>query len=299
MTERSRCIICGEFIHNGAKQLCDWCQDPKVEEVLKELIDDVDSQLQQVSRIDVQTNPTFSLVADLGLLGVRHPLLASFSKVIAKLINEGGKGVRRFKMNALRYGQKDIKAFIMMLHDSGLVAYDDAKDEVTVPDQSILLKIKYQLEVEPRRDPVAAFALGYVTLKSILKTVELAKQRRVEYGEGVTGLYSATRDGATGRVKIVMPKSYMATLTFVLGYWAKGITEFSELDIHRFMVDRGITGREFGEVLATLTCAFATTHALYERVSVEHLGRVSIHRFKLNEEYVKLYERIRTRERAR
>jgi len=42
---------------------------------------------------------------------------------------------------------------------------------------------------------------------------------------------------ATGRVKVILPKSYMATLSFVLGYWAKGITEFSELDIHKFMVE--------------------------------------------------------------
>jgi hypothetical protein len=294
MKERSRCIICGELIRNGVKQFCDWCQDPKIEEILKKLVDDVDSLLQQANRIDVQTNPMFSLIADLGILGLRHPLLASFSKVIAILINEGGKGVRRFKISTLRHGQKDIKTFIMMLHDFGLVIYDDMKDEITVPDQSLLLKIKHELEVEPRRNPVAAFALGYVTLKSILKTLELAKQRRVEYGEGVTGLYSVTKD-MTGKLKFIMPKSYMTTLAFVLGYWAKGVIEFSELDIHRFMVDRGITGKEFSEVLATLSCAFATTHALYERVSVEHIGRYPIHRFKLNEEYAKLYERIRMR----
>jgi len=293
-----RCIICGERTHNGVKQLCDWCKDPRIEEILKGLIDDVDSLLQQVSRIDVRTNPTFSLIADLGILGLRHPLLASFSKVIAILINEGGKGVRRFKVNALRYGQKDIKTFIMILHDFGLVIYDDEKGEITIPDQSLLLKIKHELEVEPRRNPVAAFALGYVTLKSILKTLELAKQRRVEYGEGVTGLYSITKN-ETGKLKLIMPKSYMATLAFVLGCWAKGIIEFSELDIHRFMIDRGITGKGFSEVLATLSCAFATTHALYERVSVERIGRYSSHRFKLNEEYVKLYERIRTRGRVR
>jgi hypothetical protein len=257
-------------------------------------IDDVDTQLQQVTRIDVKTNPAFSLVADLGVLGTRHPLLASFSKVIARLMIDGGKGIRRFNMNDLRYGQKDIKPFIMMLNDLGLVTYNETISEVTIPDQSILLKIKYELEVEPRRNPAAAFALGYITLKSILKTLELTKQRAVEYGEGVTCLYSVTKN-EKGEVKITMPKSYMATLSFVLGCWARGITEFSELDIRKFMVSRGVTGKEFSEVLATLSCAFATAHALYEKVSAEQLGRVVIYRFKLNEEYVRLYERVRTR----
>jgi hypothetical protein len=295
--ERNRCIICGEIIL-GVKQLCNWCQDPRLEEILRGFIDDVDSQLQQVSRIDVKTNPAFSLVADFGILGIRHPLLASPSKIIATLMTEGGKGTRRFKVSDLRYGQKDVKPFIMMLHDLGLVVYDEARDEVLIHDQSILLKIKHELEVDSRRNPAAAFALGYITFKSILKTLELAKQRTVYYGEGVTGLYSATRN-EMGGVKIIMPKSYMATLSFVLGCWAKGITEFSELDIRKFMVSRGVTGKEFNEVLATLSCAFATAHALYERVSAEHLGRVVIYRFKLSEEYARLYERVRTRQMAR
>jgi hypothetical protein len=265
---------------------------------LRNLIDEVDSELQQATRIDVKTNPIFSLVADLGILGIRHPFLASPSKMLARLIVEGGKGLRVFKMSDLRYGQKDVKPFIMMLHDFGLVIYDEDKGKVTIPDQSILLKIKHELEVDPRRNPAAAFALGYMTLKSIIKTLELAKQRMVEYGEGVTCLYSVTKD-EEGRVKVILPKSYMATLSFVLGYWAKGITEFSELDIHKFMVSRGVTGKEFNEVLATLSCAFATAHGLYERASVEHLGRVAIYRFKLTEEYARLYERVRTRQMVR
>jgi hypothetical protein len=296
MAKSNRCIICGEQI-GEVGQLCAWCQDPRVEEVLRGLINDIDSQLQQTTRIDIKMNPTFSLVADLGILGIRHPLLASFSKIIARLIVEGGKGIRRFKVSDLHYGQKDVKPFIVMLHDFGLVIYDEVNSEVVIPDNSLLLKIKYELEVEPRRNPAAAFALGYVTLKAILKTLEITKQRSVEYGEGVTCLYSVTKN-RDGSVKIIMPKSFMATLSFVLGCWAKGITEFSELDIHKFMVSRGVTGKEFNEVLATLSCAFATAHGLYERASTEHLGRIVIYRFKLAGEYVRLYERIRMRQRT-
>jgi len=94
----NRCIICGEPI-GGTGQLCAWCQDPRLEEVLRNLIDEVDSELQQATRIDVKTNPIFSLVADLGILGIRHPFLASPSKMLARLIVEGGKGLRVFKMS--------------------------------------------------------------------------------------------------------------------------------------------------------------------------------------------------------
>lgn len=297
--KKPRCLVCGEPLLNKSAQLCSWCRDSRLEEVLAALIDEVDSQVKQVPRIDVRDNPVFSLVADLGILGTRHPLLASFSKVIAKLLIESGKGVRRVSVNDLRYGQRDVKPFLLMLHDFGLVTYDEQKSEVIIPNGSPLIKIKYELETDPRRNPAAAFALGYITLKAILKTLELAKTRKIEYGEGVTGLYSISRDPMTGKVRITMPKSYMATLTFVLGCWAKGITEFSELDLHKFMVDRGIAGKEFSEVIAILSCTFATTHALYERVSIEHLGRIPIHRFKLSGEYVRLYERLRTRVRAR
>ena len=296
--ERTRCLICGESLPEETEQLCRWCRDPRLREILVALIDEVDSQLQQVRRVDVRTNPAFSLVADLGILGTRHPLLASFSKIIAKLLIEGGKGIKKLEVNSLRYGQKDVRPFLLMLHDFGLVTYDEQQDKVTIPDESFLLKIRYELEVDPRRNPAAAFALGYITLRAILKTLELAETRRIEYGEGVTGLYSITRDAITGRVRITMPKSYMATLTFVLGYWAKDFQEFSELDLRKFMANRGITGREFSEVIATLSCAFATTHALYERVSVEPLGRIPIYRFRLSSEYTRLYERLRTRVRA-
>lgn len=300
VTKNSRCLICGEILPDETRQLCDWCQDSRFEEVLTVLLDEVDSQLQQVTRIDVRTNQLFSLVTDLGILGTRHPRLASFSKAIAKLLIEGGKGIRKLRVNDLRYGQRDIKPLLYMYHDFGLVVFDEEKDEVNIPDESLLLKIKYELEVDPRRNPAAAFALGYVTLKAILKTLKLAKTRKVEYGEGVTGLYSITKSNiATDGVRITMPKSYMATLAFVLGCWARGIIEFSELDLHKFMGSRGITGKEFSEILATLSCAFATAHALYDRVSVERLGRVSVHRFKLSGEYARLYEQLRMRVRTR
>jgi hypothetical protein len=292
-----RCIICGDRIGIGL-QLCDWCRDPKFEDVLRGLIEEVDSELKQASRIDVKANPTFSLIADLGILGTRHPLLASFSKMIAVLITEGGKGIREFKARDLYYGQRDVKPFLMMLHDLGFVVYDATQEEVMIPDDSVLLKIKHELEADPHRNPAAAFALGYATLKSILKTLELARQRLVEYGEGVTCLYSITRNGSGG-VRMTMPKSYMATLSFVLGSWAREFTEFSELDLHKFMIDRGVMGKEFKEVLAILSCAFATAHGLYERASVEHLGRIAIHRFRLSEDYIRLYERIRARQRTR
>jgi len=295
---KNRCLICGEPLPNVEEQFCTWCRDPGLEAVLEALINEVDAQLEKVARVDVRTNHAFSLVADLGMLGTRHPRLSSFVKVLAKLIVEGGKGIRKIRVDRLYYGQKDIRTFLMMLHDFKFIIYRGELREVEIPSESPLLKIKYELEVDPRRNPAAAFALGYITLKAILKTLQLAKQKRIEYGEGVTGLYSITKS-ATGKVRIIMPKSYMATLAFVLGCWARGFIEFSELDIRRFMINRGITGKEFTEVLATLSCALATTHALYEKVSVEHLGRIPVYRFRLNEEYRRLYERLRSRVRKR
>ncbi|MEM2261194.1 MAG: hypothetical protein QXW55_04295 [Candidatus Bathyarchaeia archaeon] len=292
----NRCIVCGEPIEQ--EQLCSWCKDPRFESILQSLVENVDEQLQQTTRIDVKMNPTFSLIADLGLLGIRHPYLALPSKILARLINESGKGKRVLEVNNLRYGQKNPFPFLLLLDAFGLIKYNMQMNEIHIPDDSILLKIRHEIEVDPKRSPAAAFALGYLTLKAMLQTINIAKTKTVEYGEGITALYSATRD-RNGRIKIVMPKSYVAALSFIFGYWARGFTEFSELDLHKFMVVRGITGKEFSEVLANLSCAFATAHALYERISTEYLGRVPIYRFKLNEEYVRLYERLRERTRVR
>jgi len=296
---KGKCIICGERLVTDSEQLCGWCREPELEDLLKALLEEVDSQLKQNPRIDVKENPSFSLVADLGILGIRHPLLASFSKVIARLIVEGGKGVRKLSVSRLYYGQRNILPFLLLLNDFGIITYNEDRQEVEIPESSPLLKVKYEIEVEPRRNPAAAFILGYVTLNAILQTLKIIKERRLSYGEGVTGLYSITRDPLTGRVRVTMPKSYMATIAFVMGSWAHGFKEFSELDLHKFMAQRGVTGKEFNYVLGTLSCAFATPHALYEKISVEHLGRIPIHRFRLNQEYIRLYERLRQRVRYR
>ncbi|MEM2292936.1 MAG: hypothetical protein QXO15_05810 [Nitrososphaerota archaeon] len=291
----NRCIVCGEPLQQG--QLCNWCKDSRFESILRSLVENVDEQLQQTTRIDVKTNLTFSLIADLGLLGIRHPYLTSFSKILARLINEGGKGKRVLKIDDLRYGQKNPFPFLSLLNTFRLIKYNE-QTNISIPDDSILLKIRHEIDVDPKRNPAAAFALGYLTLKAMLQTIDIAKTRMVDYGEGITALYSATRDRG-GQIKIMMPKSYVATLSFIFGYWARGFTEFSELDLHRFMVIRGITGKEFSEILANLSCAFATTHAFYERISAEYIGRMPVYRFKLNEEYVRLYERLRERARIR
>lgn len=293
-----RCIICGERLEDESSQLCSWCKDPRFEEILRALISEVDEQLEQTPRIDVRSMPVFSLIADLGILGVRHPLLRSFAKLVAKLLVEAGKGRRELKVKEVRFGQRDIEPFLTLLHEYGIIEYSAERGELRIPETSLLLKVEAELQLDPRRNPAAAFVLGYVTLKAMLETVEQAKGGFVELGEGVMKLYSFTRDLETGDIRITRPKSFMATLAFVLGTWARGFNEFSQLDLHKFMVGRGITGKEFDEIVGLLSCAFASSHALYERVRAVPLGRVVIYRFRLNSEYARLRDRIRSRVRT-
>lgn len=293
----NRCVICSEPV-DQEQQLCSWCKDTRFESILRALIEDIDEQLQQATRIDVKKNPSFSLVADLGILGVRHPYLSSLTKMVARLIVEGGRGVRILKLEKLRYGQKDPRPLLLLLDNFGLAKYDEQANEVGIPETSILLKVRYEIEMDPKRNPAAAFVLGYLTLKAMLQTLNIIKTRPIQYGEGITAFYSITRD-EKGQTKVIMPKSYISTLSFIFGYWVRGFTEFSELDLRRFMIMRGITGKEFSEILASLSCAFATSHALYERISAEYLGKLPIYRFKLNDEYFRIYERLRERARIR
>lgn len=288
------CMICG--YRYTEKDVCDWCNDDRFVNVIKALDEEISSSIETYDVIDVKNNPLFSLVADVGILGVKHPLLSMPYKILSKLMLEVGRGRRYVNKGVLRFGQRDIEPFLYALKSLGLV---DFKDEgvVYVPDTSILLRLKIEADVDPKRNPVTAFLIGYITLKKILETILLFREdKKIEFGDGVTCFYSiSVRDGG---YKFIMPKSFMSSFSFIFGYWARGAIEFSELDIKKFMTSRGITGKEFSEIIGLLSSSVGIPHAFYERINVEKIGKITIYRFRLNKEYERLYLRIRERTRA-
>jgi hypothetical protein len=287
-----RCVICGEHIDDSI-QLCSWCQDPNLEESLKALVYDIEDKIHQLDRIDIKAEPIFSLIADMGLLGLRHKLLTSFTKALATLILESAR-TNKLSLKKVQYGQRNVEQFILLLQEFNLVNYDRNLREITIPVDSVFYKIRHEVEIEPRRNPAAAFILGYIVLKVLLKTIQTIKEgKRITFGEGITLLYSLI--SKDDKIKVMMPKGFTAALVFILGHLSRGFVDFSEIDLRKFMNERGVTGKEFETILATYTCAFASVHALFERAEVQSYGRITIYWFRLNSEYTRLYERIRTR----
>ncbi|MEM3504273.1 MAG: hypothetical protein QXE05_05250 [Nitrososphaeria archaeon] len=287
-----RCVICGEHL-NDPTQLCSWCGDPNLEESLKALIYEVEDRMQQMDRIDIKAEPVFSLIADMGLLGLRHKLLTSFTKALATLILESAR-TNRLSLRKIQYGQRNVEQFILLLQDLNFVNYNRNIREISIPDGSIFYKIRHEVEIEPRRNPAAAFILGYIVLKVLLRTIETIKGgEKITFGEGITLLYSLT--SKDDKIKVMMPKGFTAALVFILGHLSRGFVDFSEIDLRKFMNERGVTGKEFETILATYTCAFASVHALFERAEVQSFGRLTIYWFRLNSEYTRIYERIRER----
>lgn len=300
---KDRCIICGRrFGEPREKPLCNWCGTSKFYEVLSSVVDVLDSQLAESERIDVDDNPLFSLVADLGMLGSKHPLMAMPWKVISSIITElAGRASSEVDINKLwnAAGLRNIHDFLELLLEQNLITLDEHRETVKTSMNSIFHKAYADLEIKPRFNRSTAFILGYITLKSMKETLEkINSNGTLLCGEGITKLYSISID-ENDKVRIRMPKSYLATISFVFGSWAKGWDEFSELELHKFLASCGITGREYRYVVGMLTGASSAVHGLYKEFKPEVLGRKPIYRFKLSDEYVRVRERIYERMRER
>lgn len=298
-----RCLVCGRRLAGDSlKPLCNWCGASKFYEVLSSVVDILDSQLMESDRIDVDENPLFSLIADLGMLGSKHPLMAMPRKVISIIITElAGKASPEINVNKLwsAAGLRSIHDFLELLLEYGLVTIDENGETVRIPEDSIFRKAYAGLETQPRFNRSAAFILGYLTLKSIKQTLEKINfNGTLLCGEGITKLYSISTD-ENDNVQIRMPKSYIATISFVFGSWAKGWDEFSELELHKFLSSCGITGKEYRYVVGLLTGAGIAVHGLYKEFKPEVLGRKPIYRFKLSDEYLRVRERVYERMRER
>lgn len=298
-----RCIVCGRVLELSDKPLCNWCGDEKLYRVLSSTVDLIDSEVSKSERIDVEGNNLFSLVADIGMFSNQHPLLAMHRKIISLIITGIGKGITNIEIDKLWdvAGLRRVQDFLNLLEGYGLINIDNENGRITIPSDSIFHKVYSELETRPRFNRSAAFVLGYVTLKAMRETIEKIKAKgKLLCGEGITKLYSITI-GKNGNVDVRIPKSYTATLSFVFGSWAREWEEISELELHKFLSSCGITGRMYRGILSFLTGATPVVHGLYKSFQPDLLGKITIYRFKISDEYLRVremvYERMRERER--
>lgn len=297
----NRCIICGykEWSSKDMdKPLCLWCGDPLFHAVLNEVIQQLDSDIESSSIIDCNTNPLFSFVADLGMLGTQHNFLASLRDMLGEMVRQvAAEGHVAFDELWSSAKLKNIYQFLGLLQDIELVNID-AKAEEVRPKSPIFQKVATVTEVDARFKRASTFVLGYVTLKAIEKTLELIQNNgELHYGEGITKMYPVDKNG-----RILVIKGYTAPISFIFGMWAKGTSEFVDRLLHDFLSRRGIMGREYVKVKNWFTASRpGSVIGLYTFQTILGVNGFPVYAFKLNPEYQQIRDRIleRARERVR
>jgi len=297
-----RCIICGykkwSSKEDMDKPLCLWCGDPLFYAVLDEVIQQLDSEIESSPIIDCNTNPLFSFVADLGMLGTQHNFLASLRDVLGEMVRQvAAEGRAAFDELWSASKLKHIYQFLSLLQDIELVNIDAEAEEVR-PKSSIFQKVATITEVDARFKRASTFVLGYVTLKAIEKTLELVQSNgELHYGEGMTKIYPIDRNG-----RILVLKGYTAPISFIFGTWARGRNEFDDGFLHGFLSNRGIGGREYVKVKNWFTSSRpGSVIGLYTFQTILGVNGFPVYAFKLDPEYQQIRDRIleRARERIR
>jgi len=300
-----RCIICGyrkldtEQKHL-AEPLCGFCANPRFMAVLDEVIEQLDNEIEGSTIIDCDSNPLFSFVADLGMLGTQHPSLASMRKALGQLVRqvaaEGMAEVDQLRWSGARFRQTVV--VLGLLHELGLISFEQ-ENRVVKPTTLLFSKVATATEVDARLERASTFVLGHVILKAINRTLHLVKEEgRLYLGEGITKIYPRNKED-----RVMIFKGYTALISLVFGYsWALGRNEIDESFLHLFLSNRGVTGRDYFTMKNWLTGSQpGSVIALYTFETHKGVDGFPVCVLKLNPEYQRIRDRIleRVRERER
>lgn len=301
----NRCIICGyrKTVSELADEipLCSWCGG-RFHTVLGSFLEILQSELDSAEFIDCENNPFFSFVADLGIFGTSYHFIASMRHMLGLMVNKIAQS-GQVKLDRLWRvaGLRNVRVILALLKEVGLIDIKDGSTPedyvITMAQDELLGKIRSTAEADPELNRASTFLLGYSILRSIDKTIDLIKKQGfLSIGDGITKLYPVTRKN-----KVMILKGFTAPLSFVFGWWANESDEFTDLEIHRFLSNRGVTGRNVYKVEQWFTqYQPGSIHRLFTFTTVD-MGGVLVTKFKYHESYQKMRERTleRLRERER
>jgi len=320
--ENHKCIVCGYKkigVERNDLPLCGWCNNPKFLNLLAATTRETDEAVQKANFIDTTNDPLFSFIADLGMLGSEHPFMASLRQVLGEVIRQvSGKGITDVETYAGKdtinmedlYGAvrfRYMPRFLGLLRELNLIEFETEEVDgrnilrrVKIPEGSLIQKIAATAESasgmeDPKLTRASAFTLGYITLKSIEKTLEILHQKgKLHYGQALTKFYPIDKNN-----RIMVVKGYTAPIAFIFGWWASKGIQFTEYDLQRFLGNRGLMGRQFRRVVNWLGGGHPSSVQVLYKFETITMNGVPVLRFTLNPNYDALRERILERERER
>lgn len=302
-----RCWICGYKKVTRSEMvllpyLCSWCSREQIVTLINDIITDAEEHLNQGELGRCEDIDTLSFIADIGELGIRHPYLNQFSRILSTMAVQLALE-HRYTFDKLlkvvdggNVPTKMIRVYecITFLRDVGLLEDGEGRYiyERYKP-SSLLLDLTASVEVvdvEKGLPPrVAGCITGYAWLRGISATINWLKEGAKGGSKGIAKLYPRSEDG-----KLLIPKLFTAPTMYMLGYLASGYNEFSEDELRAWLNPRGISGNDANFIVNLLARVIPSNHRLINPFYDGHA-----YHFKFNISYIRMRERYRERRRGR
>lgn len=302
----ARCVVCGIRLYSASIPRCEWCEDQRIHEVLHSLLQHISEYLGSSEPSTPRADPPMAFVADIGALASKHPYLSWLRKALTLLLERGvvkrTASAERIWGTNLLVRTKRVLPLLTRINLCGLNVDSDGRMEIEWPTGSILKRANSWLQTEPSRNDTAAFLLGYILLNAIDETIEsLDSGQPLTFDVGVSRLYPIEYDENGQPEGLRMPKGITSVISFVIGSWARGWTEFDEFTLHKFLEGRGVTGKEYDEAIGMLSQTVpGMSHSMME-YEIYSYGGVPVKRFRYSQAVLNLrnYLRQRLEERTR
>jgi hypothetical protein len=242
-----------------------------------------------------------SFVADVGELGVRHPYLKQFSRMMSIIAVQVAlehkytpdRLVKAANGESVSEKWARARECIAFLADVGLLELGGGKyiyERYRPSDLLLALTASVEaVDVERGLPPRAAACIaGYAWLRGVSATVNWLREGAQGEAKGIAKLYAKSKDG-----RLSIPKSFTAPTMYLLGHLAGGHSEFSEAELRTWLGLRGISGGDADFIVNLLARVVPSSHRL---INLIYDGRA--YHFKLNPSYIRMRERYRERGRS-
>jgi hypothetical protein len=282
--------------------LCHWCSREQVATLINDVITDAEEHLNRGELGRCEDIDTLSFIADIGELGIRHPYLKQFSRILStmavqlalehrytpnkllKAVDGGDTSTKWAKVYECITFLRDVG---LLEHGEGRYIYERYKPSSLLLDLTASIEV---IDVERGLPPrVAGCITGYAWLRGINITINWLKEGAQGGPKGIAKLYPRSEDK-----ELFIPKLFTAPTMYILGYLASGHNEFSEGELRKWLNPRGILGDDANFVINLLARIIQSNHRL-----VNPLYDGYAYHFKFNPSYIRMRERYRERRRER
>jgi hypothetical protein len=303
---RDRCWVCGykkiaESEIALLPYICHWCSGGLATALISNIIMDAREYLSQGKLSRCEDIDALSFAADVGELGVRHPYLKQFSRMMSIIAVQVALEHKYTLDRLLKAANGEsvlekwvrVHECITFLVDVGLLVLGEGKHiyERYRP-SDLLLDLTASVEavdVEKGLPPrMAACIAGYAWLRGISAMIDWLKEGARGEAKGIAKLYAKSKDG-----RLFIPKSFTAPIMYLIGHLAGGHSEFSETEFRAWLSSRGILGSDADFIVNLLVRVVPSSHRL---VNLIYDGNA--YHIVTNPLYVRMRERFRERGRS-